>query len=257
MRIATCSGFRPTIQPPIVFGTIQLEKIRTTNRMKSLQGSQRFWMLITNMCRMSAAPNRPRQCSKRKTSHPVAFFILPTWQFPLKMGHSAVHENENSLRKAFIYVFGLAISLVSLSALRMFDWFRWPYQSTPNDSSYTSNDPENLPAVPPDDVVWTQAHPSMDVRGTPRTPLAKHRSHSEKLSDPKSQKNSDYHYGANYFTSVSSKCDEPGRSAKNNSAPLDPMIKMEMPSPFSRTNAAMNCAHFTSGFAQVSIYLYS
>ncbi|KAA3674487.1 uncharacterized protein DEA37_0006763 [Paragonimus westermani] len=251
MRIATCSGFRPTIQPPIVFGTIQLGKIRTTNRMKSLQGSQRFWMLITNMCRVSEAPNRLRQSSKRKTSHPVAFFILPTWQFPLKMGHSAVHENENSLRKAFIYVFGLAISFVSLSALRMFDWFRWPYQSNSNDSSYTSSDPENLPALPPDDVVWMQTHPSMDVHGTPRTPPVRHRIHSEKLSDPKSQKISGHHYGANYFTSVPSKWDAPGRSSENNSAPVNPVIEMEIPSPFSRTNAAMNCAHFTNGFAQV------
>ncbi|KAF6774857.1 hypothetical protein AHF37_05196 [Paragonimus kellicotti] len=128
MRIATYSGFRPTVQPPIVYGTIQFGKLRTANRMKSLQGSQRFWMLITNMCRVSAAPNRPRQNSRLKTSHPVAFFILPTWQFPLKMGYPTIHENENSLRKAFIYVFGLAISLVSLSALRMLGWFRWPYQ---------------------------------------------------------------------------------------------------------------------------------
>ncbi|KAF7231874.1 hypothetical protein EG68_05612 [Paragonimus skrjabini miyazakii] len=251
MRIATYSGFRPTIQPPIVYGTIQLGKLKTENRMKNLQGSQRFWMLITSMCRVSATPNRPRQGSKLKTSHPVAFFILPSWQFPLKMGYSTIHENENSLRKAFIYVFGLAISLVSLSALRMFDWFRWPYQSTPGDDSHFSSNPEDLPVLPPDDVIWTQTQSCLDVHRTPRTPPARYRSHSEKLSDPKSKTNSDSRYGTNYSTSVPSRWDTPLHSAKNDPAPMDPVIEVETPSPFSWTNAAMSCAHFTSGFAQV------
>ncbi|KAF5397539.1 hypothetical protein PHET_09301 [Paragonimus heterotremus] len=251
MRITTYSGFRPTVQPPIVYGTIQLGKLKTANRMKNLQGSQRFWMLITSMCRVSATPNRPRQGSKLKTSHPVAFFILPTWQFPLKMGYSTIRENENSLRKAFIYVFGLAISLVSLSALRMFDWFRWPYQSTPGDDSHFSSNPEDLPVLPPDDAVWMQTQSCLDVHRTPRTAPARYRSHSEKLSDPKSKTNSDYHYGTNYLTPVPSRWNTPLRSAKNDPVPMDPVSELETPSPFSWTNAAMNCAHFTSGFAQV------
>ncbi|KAG5444869.1 hypothetical protein CSKR_106148 [Clonorchis sinensis] len=256
MRLTVPNGFRRLHPTPFVFRVVDSTNAGNHYRLGYRYRIERFWMLFTDNSKELVPSNWPEEKELRKMANPITLYIVPEWQGPMKDYAHPHPIGESSFHKALIYVIGFAVSLVSLSAFKFFDWF-WRVRNDPTPVSSNRGKCSEWFTGCTGDLYWLRFEEDNSSHSDRKNSSASTFSAEKKQTF--SSSTFPIHPTSHVrpqptFDSVRNTTERKYWRARtvSESAAHHPDAFLSY-SPFFWTSATLNCSHFTDGSAQVCV----
>ncbi|TPP59947.1 hypothetical protein FGIG_06393 [Fasciola gigantica] len=259
MRLNVSHSFLRSNCSPLFFGFVDSHAAKLHQHFSRQVKPERFLMLLNKQLKHLNKLQTPAGVGVGSDPEaPIAVVVAPAWKIPFLLRGYTVVEPKTSNHRAFIWIVGLAISLVSLGAIRVFELFDWLSKITHGKDAEVFGleygaDPPGISLVPwyPE---WISSSRSSQISsGQVTTPASR----CEISPVDRIGYNSSTTHGVSpcLHSTRPNRLNEPVHHGSGTPVmrEVDPLATLFSRSPLESLDASLNCPHFKNGVNQLCV----
>ncbi|THD27764.1 hypothetical protein D915_001427 [Fasciola hepatica] len=259
MRLNVSHSFLRSNCSPLFFGFVDSHAAKLHQHFSRQVKPERFLMLLNKQLKHLNKLRTPASVGVGSDPEaPIAVVVAPAWKIPFLLRGYTVVEPKTSNHRAFIWIVGLAISLVSLGAIRVFELFDWLSKITHGKDAEVFGleygaDPPGISLVPwyPE---WISSSRSSQISsGQVTTPAS--RCEISPVDRIGYTSSTTHGVSPSLHSTRPTRLNEPVHHGKGTPElrEVDPLATLFSRSPLESLDASLNCPHFKNGVNQLCV----